>query len=160
MDHTLSRARGWLVPAMRAVSRYGTRYLEPLSTSTPPAPTRPYAHALALPNLAVLRSRRRRYAAPLARRQRRALPWKARAAHAGPHPARPTKSAQLIRHPDWAALQRLTALIAVSRQADAMPGHVATGQLWPFGTAGLTMTTCSRMTTEAARAPHQTAAGL
>ncbi len=38
MDHTLSRARSWLVPAMRAVSRYGTRYLEPLSTSTPPAP--------------------------------------------------------------------------------------------------------------------------
>ena len=37
----------------------------------------------ALPNFAVL-SRRRRYAAALARRQRRALPWQARAAHAGP----------------------------------------------------------------------------
>ena len=41
----------------------------------------------ALPNCAVLGSRRLRCAPPLARRQRRAQPWEARPAHAGPFPA-------------------------------------------------------------------------
>jgi len=49
------------------------------ATSPPPS-----AWPLLL-NCAVLRSRPRRRAAPLARSQRRALPWDARAAHAGPH---------------------------------------------------------------------------